>query len=172
MTRSGTGVLHVARHNRRVPHAIMWLLLILPMLGCRSDVQRLPEPQRADDAMQDHPVPEALEVLAVRSRLTRVGAGGSPTLELELDVPTGGHGLAVADGEGVLGEDGVYVAMFDLMGPGNQEIVTQAVETLSAEFEIPTGAERCVVRVRRWVRGWSYIVAPESFVVAEHDVRG
>ena len=34
----------------------------------------------------------------------------------------------------------------------------------------PAAAERCEVRVRRWTRGWSYIVAPEAFVVAEHDV--
>jgi hypothetical protein len=170
MSRSDPGARCRPGHNRTVLRPTPFLLLALAAPGCRSDVPVPLEEPPAADRMLDHPVPEGLEVLAARSRLT-VGEGGGAVLSVELDVHTGGHGFTVADGEGVLGEDGVYVAILDLMAPGNDEIVTQAVETLSSAVEVPAAATRCVVRVRRWIRGWSYIVAPESFVVAEHEIR-
>jgi hypothetical protein len=168
--RVAPGVSQGAGHNRAVLRAKFALVLLPWLAGCRSD---RPEPvvvaPPLGDIMQEHETPEALQVLAARSRIASAADGASQFL-LELDVPTGGHEFGVADGGSVLGEDGVLTVLCDLTGPGNQEIVTQAVETLSVSIPVPGAAKRCVVSVRRWVRGWSYIVAPEFFVVAEHDV--
>ena len=146
------------------------LLLILGFASCRADAgAETGAPPSPQETMQERKIPEELEVLAVRSQLG-VSADGLRQLALELDVPTGGHELIVSAADCTLGEDGAFVATFSLTAPGNQELVTQAVETLSGAVDVPAAAERCEVRVRRWTRGWSYIVAPEAFVVAEHDV--
>lgn len=170
MTQIDPGVSRGTGHNRGVLRATLVLILLPWFAGCRSDRSEPGEvaPPPPLDIMQEHEVPEALQALAARSRLAV--AEGASEVVLELDVPTGGHEFRVADGGSVLGEDGVLTVLCDLTGPGNHEIVTQAVETLSVSIPVPDAAQRCVVRVRRWVRGWSYIVAPESFVVAERDV--
>lgn len=145
------------------------LLLILGSAGCRSDRRVEPGAPPSQETMQERKIPEELGVLAVRSQLG-ASAERAQQLRLELEVPTGGHELVVSAADCTLGEDGAFVAIFSLTAPGDQELVTQAVETLSGAVDLPSAATRCEVRVRRWNRGWSYIVAPEAFVVAEHVV--
>ena len=93
-------------------------------------------------------------------------AGDGESVEVAVEVPTGGHELEVDD---VVLAGGVATVRLKLTTPGEGELVTEAFQTHRVDVDLPAACGRCVVRIATWQRGVEYFVPPEAKVAAVVD---
>lgn len=130
---------------------LLAVLAALPACCSSSDESRNPDPQggKGGTPVYDYAGPPIAADVELE--------GSTRVLRVDVTVPSGGFEF---EAEGVESQGGVAIVRLKLTQPGDDEIVTMALETHTRRVAIPQDARSFKVMVASWKRGVQYVVAP------------